>query len=82
MRDKTLTSLLEQESNVRIYEIRGLSQEDLEKELQETYKEALSVRFRLSTRQLSDTSQQKKVRNKIARIKTVLRERQLLEQAK
>ena len=67
---------------MRIYEIRALSQEDLEKELQETYKEALSVRFRLSTRQLSDTSQQRKVRNKIARIKTVLRERQLLEQAK
>ncbi len=67
---------------MRIYEVRALSQEDLEKELQETYKEALSVRFRLSTRQLSDTSQQKKVRNKIARIKTVLRERQLLEQAK
>jgi large subunit ribosomal protein L29 len=67
---------------VRIYEVRALSQEDLEKELQETYKEALSVRFRLSTRQLSDTSQQRKVRNKIARIKTVLRERQLLEQAK
>ena len=67
---------------MRIYEIRGLSQEDLKKELQETYKEALSVRFRLSTRQLSDTSQQRKVRNKIARIKTVLRERQLLEQAK
>ncbi len=67
---------------MRIYEIRALSQEDLEKELQETYKEALSVRFRLSTRQLSDTSQQRKVRNKIARIKTVLRERELLEQAK
>ena len=67
---------------MRIYEVRALSQEDLEKELQETYKEALSVRFRLSTRQLSDTSQQRKVRNKIARIKTVLRERQLLEQTK
>ena len=67
---------------MRIYEVRALSQEDLEKELQETYKEALSVRFKLSTRQLSDTSQQRKVRNKIARIKTVLRERQLLEQAK
>ncbi len=67
---------------MRIYEVRALSQEDLEKELQETYKEALTVRFRLSTRQLSDTSQQRKVRNKIARIKTVLRERQLLEQAK
>ncbi len=67
---------------MRIYEIRALAQEDLEKELQETYKEALNVRFRLSTRQLSDTSQQKKVRRKIARINTVLRERQMLEQAK
>ena len=67
---------------MRIHEIRALSQEDLKKELEESYKEAMSVRFRLSTRQLSDTSQQKKVRRKIAKIKTVLRERELLEQVK
>tara|TARA_B100001123_G_C14853589_1_gene845071 strand:+ start:147 stop:350 length:204 start_codon:yes stop_codon:yes gene_type:complete len=67
---------------LRIHEIRALSQEDLKKELEESYKEAMSVRFRLSTRQLSDTSQQKKVRRKIAKIKTVLRERELLEQMK
>ncbi len=67
---------------MRIHEIRALSQEDLKKELEESYKEAMSVRFRLSTRQLSDTSQQKKVRRKIAKIKTVLRERELLEQMK
>ena len=67
---------------MRIHEIRALPQEDLKKELEESYKEAMSVRFRLSTRQLSDTSQQKKIRRKIAKIKTVLRERELLEQMK
>ncbi|MBI4202881.1 MAG: 50S ribosomal protein L29 [Chloroflexi bacterium] len=65
---------------MRIYEVRALSQEDLQKELEAAYKEALSVRFRLATRQLSDTSQASKVRKKIARIKTVQRERALLEQ--
>jgi large subunit ribosomal protein L29 len=64
---------------MRIHEVRALSEDDIKKELEETYREMLSVRFRLATRQLSDTSQYRKVRKKIARIKTVLRERQLLE---
>mgnify|MGYP001976136757 CR=1 FL=1 len=67
---------------MRIHEIRALSQEDLRKELEASYKEAMSIRFRLSTRQLSDTSQHKKIRRKIAKIKTVLKERELLEQIK
>jgi large subunit ribosomal protein L29 len=65
---------------MRIHEVRALSQEDLKKELEAAYKEALSVRFRLATRQLSDTSQARKVRKKVAQLKTVLRERELLEQ--
>lgn len=65
---------------MRIHEIRSLSQEDIKKELEESYREALSVRFRLATRQLSDTSQSRKVRGKIAQIKTVIREREMLEQ--
>ena len=65
---------------MHIHEARALSPEDIKKELDESYKEALSVRFRLATRQLSDTSQLRKVRKKIARIKTVMRERELLEQ--
>ena len=64
---------------MRIHEIRSLSQEDVKKELEESYREALSIRFRLATRQLSDTSQARKIRRKIARIKTVIRERELLE---
>lgn len=65
---------------MRIHEVRGLSQDDLKKELEETYREALGVRFRLATRQLSDTSQAGKVRKKLARIKTVMHERDILEQ--
>lgn len=65
---------------MRIHEIRALSPEDLAKELDATYREALSVRFRLATRQLNNTSQARKVRTKIAQIKTVMRERNLLEE--
>ena len=64
---------------MKVHELRALSQEDLLKELEGAHKEALSVRFRLATRQLSDTSQAKKVRKNIARLKTVLRERELTE---
>ena len=61
-----------------IHEIRALSQEDIAKELENSYKELMNVRFRLATRQLSDTSQLRKVRQTISRIKTVVRERELV----
>ncbi|MBI4201033.1 MAG: 50S ribosomal protein L29 [Chloroflexi bacterium] len=64
---------------MRIHEVRALSDQDLAKELEASYREAVSVRFRLATRQLNDTSQARKVRRKIAQIKTVIRERELLE---
>ena len=67
---------------MRIHEVRALSQEDIAKEMEESLRESLSIRFRLATRQLNDTSQLNKVHKKIARIKTVLRERELLEQTK
>ena len=63
---------------MRIHEVRALSQEDITKELEESLRESLSVRFGLSTRQLNDTSQLRKVRKTIARIKTVIRERELM----
>ncbi len=62
---------------MRIHEVRSLSEQDMAKELESSYKELMNVRFRLATRQLSDTSQLRKVRTTIARIKTVMRERDL-----
>ena len=63
---------------MRIHEIRALSEEDTIKELESSYKEMMNVRFRLATRQLNDTSQLRKVRKTIARIKTIMRERELM----
>jgi large subunit ribosomal protein L29 len=61
-------------------ELRALSEADLAKELEEAYRQLFTVRLQLSTRQLANTSQPSKVRRKIARIKTLQREHQLVTQ--
>ncbi len=58
-------------------ELRELGDEDLAKELEETYRELFTTRLQLSTRQLANTSQARKVRTKLAQIKTIQREREL-----
>jgi len=45
--------------------------------LDETYQELFNLRFQLATKQLSDSSRLSKVKRDIARLKTVLREREL-----
>ncbi len=57
--------------------LRELSDEDLAKELEETYRELFTTRLQLTTRQLSNTAQPRKVRTKLAQIKTIQREREL-----
>ena len=61
-----------------VQELRGMTPEDLDVQLQETYQELFNLRFRLATKQLRDTSQVSKVKRDLARIKTVLRERELI----
>jgi large subunit ribosomal protein L29 len=63
---------------MRIHEIRALSEENMKEELESSYREMMNVRFRLATRQLNDTTQLRKVRRSIARIKTVMKERELM----
>lgn len=58
-------------------ELRNLSDEDLAKELEETYRRLFTSRLQLSTRQLANTSLPRKTRQRIARIKTIQREREL-----
>ncbi len=62
---------------MKIEEIRRLRDEELRKRLEESYQELFNLRFRLATRQLVDHRQIPKVKKRIARIKTVLREREL-----
>lgn len=61
----------------RANELRGLSDGDLAKELDETYRRLFTLRLQLSTRQQTNTSERKKVSRQIARIRTLQREREL-----
>jgi len=65
---------------LRIQEIRVLSSEELKKQLDEAYRELFNLRFRLATRQLVNYQEIRNVRKRIARIKTIIRERELLEE--
>jgi large subunit ribosomal protein L29 len=58
-------------------ELRDLSNEDLTKEMDETYRQMFTARLQLSTRQLANTSLPRKTRRRLARIKTIQREREL-----
>lgn len=57
--------------------IRALSTNELAKQLGDSYQELFNLRFRHTTRQLANYSELKKVKRKIARMKTIMREREL-----
>jgi large subunit ribosomal protein L29 len=56
-------------------EVRGKSGEDLQKELEGLLKAQFGLRMQLATQQLSNTSQLKKVRRDIARVRTIMKEK-------
>jgi large subunit ribosomal protein L29 len=56
-------------------ELREKSGEELQKELSELLKAQFSMRMQLATQQLTNTSQMKKVRRDIARVRTLMNEK-------
>ena len=58
-------------------ELRALDAEALEEKLKEAKEELFNLRFQNATGQLDNTARLKTVRREIARIYTVLREREL-----
>jgi len=58
-------------------EIRSLSDTELAKRLEEARQELFNLRFRLATRQLVNHRELPKVKKRIARMKTIQREREL-----
>ena len=62
---------------MRVAEIRALSTDDLKKQLEAAREELFNVRLRLATRQLTNHRELPRVKKKIARIETILREREL-----
>jgi large subunit ribosomal protein L29 len=62
---------------MRIDEIRTLSPDLLRKELDEQRRAILNLRFRQATLQLKDVTEIRKTKRSIARITTVIREREI-----
>jgi large subunit ribosomal protein L29 len=62
---------------MKIEEERSLGDEEMRAKLDEAYEELFNLRFRLATRQLVNHREIPKVKKKIARMKTFLREREL-----
>jgi large subunit ribosomal protein L29 len=56
-------------------ELRGKSGEELQKELEGLLRAQFGLRMQLATQQLTNTSQLKKVRRDIARVRTLMKEK-------
>ena len=62
---------------MKVDEFRALNNEDLAKQLEEAHQELFNLRFRLAARQLVNHREVRMVKKKIARLKTIMREREL-----
>jgi large subunit ribosomal protein L29 len=58
-------------------ELRDLGTVELERRLRDAKQELMNLRFQLSTRSLTNTSRMSEVRKQIARLNTLIREREL-----
>ena len=64
---------------MKVKEIRELSTEDIEKKLVETKEELFNLRFQQATGNLEKPSRIRELRHTVARMKTVLKEREVNE---
>jgi len=62
---------------LKLKEFRDMNDDDLKKELEDTHQEMFNLRFRVATKQLVNHRELRRVKKKIARLKTLLAEREL-----
>jgi len=62
---------------LKIEEIRALSPEALAKQLEAAHEELFNLRFRLATKQLVNHREIPRVKKEIAKLKTIIREKEL-----
>ena len=62
---------------MKVQDIRNTETQELLNKVEEYKKELFGLRFQHATGQLEDTARIKKVKKSIARIKTIIREREL-----
>jgi len=62
---------------VKPQEIRQMSSDQIAERLEEIQRGLFNLRFRLATRQLSNSSELRKIKKDVARLKTAIREREI-----
>lgn len=62
---------------MKLEEIRALGTKELAKRLEEAHQELFNLRFRLATKQLVNHREIPRVKKEIARLKTIIREREV-----
>ena len=62
---------------MKLKEFRDLGIGELTKQLEETHQELFNLRFRLATKQLVNHRELRRVKKKIARLKTLISEKEL-----
>jgi large subunit ribosomal protein L29 len=65
---------------MEVREVRGMTTEDIRRKVDETYEELFNLRFQYVMGQLEDHNRLTALRRDIARMKTILRERELAAQ--
>ena len=65
---------------MKISEVRALATPEIESKLEDTREELFHLRFQFKTGELTDYSRLKAARRTVARLETILRERQLAAQ--
>jgi large subunit ribosomal protein L29 len=66
---------------MKMTELRSLSEMELNNRLNDSHQELFNLRFQRVSGQLTNTARVNEVRKTIARIKTLLRERELVNEA-
>ena len=64
---------------MQAYEVRNMTDKDIQARLEEIHEELFNLRFQFAIGQARDSNQMAALKKDIARLKTVLRERQLAE---
>jgi large subunit ribosomal protein L29 len=62
---------------LKVEEIRALSAEELAKQLEVAHQELFDLRFRLETKQLVNHREIRNAKKNVARLKTIIREKEL-----
>ena len=62
---------------MKVKEFRDLNTDELTKQLEEAHQELFNLRFRLATKQLVNHRELPRVKKKMARLRTIIREREL-----